>query len=316
MKRVASKDLDALLGTPFAVLDHGYVIPVDYVGNDSSIATSARISYGSGGDPSADARLIRYLMRHRHTSPFEMPSITLRIKMPIFVMRQLVRHRTASLNEVSARYTELPEEFFALKQDEWRTQDDVNKQGSSGSLSLETGRGLSNEQLSHQESAYEVYRDRLKAGVAREIARVDLPLSTYTEVIWKMDLHNLFHFLGLRSDPHAQKEIREFAAVIATIVEYWCPVAFRAWVDYQFKAIRLSVFEQAILGQLVVGDKESVQTSLEMWTSSGRTSLSELKEFSVKLGGMGLFPDSSAGVEAFWEYLGANLTKRVPRARS
>ena len=231
----------------YEVLDHGEIQLVDYMGSDEAIERAARVSY-SGGDESrkkSDRRgLIRYLMRHRHTSPFEMAELVFRVKCPIYVQRQWIRHRTASVNEISGRYSELPNEYH--EQSEWRAQSSSNKQGSEGSveeyepLRFATSAG-SWEWLGTTESAaFDEYRNRLDAGVAREQARTCLPLSTYTEFVWKINLHNLLHFLSLRLDSHAQQEIREYAQHIAGIVEKAFPLTWEAFKDYRLDAITLS----------------------------------------------------------------------------
>ena len=210
VSKIIVPELDVILGKPFPVLDDGFVRVVDYMGGDSSIVQAARVSYREGTKKvSEDRGLIRYLMRHRHTTPFEMCEIKFHVKVPMDTWRQWIRHRTANVNEYSTRYSVAIDRTQKTAQDEWRFQSGSNKQGSGGFLPPEDGALLSLEEDQLQREARRVYRDRLDKKVAREQARKDLPLSTYTEAYWKIDLHNLLHFLSLRMDSHAQKEIRD-----------------------------------------------------------------------------------------------------------
>lgn len=239
--RATVPGIDAILGYPYAVLDDGFVRVIDYMGNDAAIVQAARISYGAGTKTSQDDRgLIRYLMRMRHTSPFEQAEIKLHVRVPMDTWRQWVRHRSASLNEYSTRYSEAIDSMQGTDDHYWRTQASNNKQGSAGFLPSDVGALLSKEERDLQAYASNVYKRRLEAGVAREQARKDLPLSTYTEAYWKIDLHNLLHFLKLRLDPHAQLEIRTYAEVIATVVKQWCPLTWEAFEDYSLNSIQLS----------------------------------------------------------------------------
>lgn len=199
--------LDALLGHRWPVGNKGFVELWDYMGNERSIAQAARTSYRSEGKTADDdVRLVRRLLADRHTSPFEMCELKVKIKCPIYVARQWVRHRTASMNEASGRYTEIADDFEQIAPDAWRMQSKTNKQGSEGTITAEElCAEFSSTQLRLHEDAYALYQARIVAGVAREQARVDLPLSTYTEFVWKIDVHNLLHFLALRMDGHAQK---------------------------------------------------------------------------------------------------------------
>lgn len=233
--------LDELIGHEFKVLDRGFVRVIDYMGNDAAIVQAARVSYGAGTKtPSDDVALIRYLMRARHTSPFECCELKLHVKAPIFVARQWVRHRTANWSEYSARYSEVvAEESYVPSEDDVREQSATNKQGRGKQIRDAAAAIEAMEQASDE--AYGVYRwlkDDLK--VARELARAVLPLSTYTEWYWKIDLHNLLHFLTLRCDSHAQLEIRRYADQIADIVKLWVPATYQAWVDYRRDAVTLS----------------------------------------------------------------------------
>jgi thymidylate synthase, flavin-dependent len=227
-----------------SVHDHGFVRLVDTMGDDDAIVQAARVSYGEGTETkSSTESLIRYLMRHRHTSPFEMCEIKLHIKCPIFIARQWVRHRTASMNEVSGRYSVLPEEMYLPEPEYLQPQSDSNKQGRSGYFSEDEARAILEEMDGVTSDAYESYTELLGSNLSRELARIVLPLSTYTEFYWKIDLHNLLHFLRLRLDEHAQKEIRDYAVAIAEIVTEWVPITWTAFEDYVLNAYTLSAGE-------------------------------------------------------------------------
>jgi len=227
---------------------HGYVILRDVMGSDSDIANSARISYDYQG-PSKDRALLRYLMRHKHTSPFEMAELKFEIKMPIFVARQWIRHRTANVNEVSARYTQLPDEMFIPSV--LSIQSTANKQGREEELDEAESKRLILDIMKHDDRSYICYQRLLDMGVTRELARGVLPLNIYTKMIWKMDLHNLMHFLKLRLDPHAQKEIRMYAEVIEKLVALKFPISYEAFVDYSKESYTLSRMERDVLRELI-----------------------------------------------------------------
>ena len=213
------------------VLDKGFVRLIDTMGTDSSIVQAARISYGRGTKtPEEDRKLIHYLMRNRHTSPFEMCEIKLHCKMPIFVARQWIRHRTASVNEYSARYSKLSDEFYIPEH--LYSQDTVNKQGS-GKVIIANEDQLLEKITQHCKEAYNIYEELLENGVSRELARMVLPVNYYTEWYWKIDLHNLLNFLRLRTDSHAQGEIQDYANAIAQIVQSWVPVVYEAYLEYK-----------------------------------------------------------------------------------
>ncbi len=242
--------LDYKLGDRLAVHDHGYVTLQEVMGSDEIIVDSARISYDHRGK-SEDRGLIRYLLRNRHTSPFEMGVLRFEVKMPIFVARQWIRHRTASLNEMSARYTELPNEMFVPKVVAVQSQE--NKQGrvihpDYGGTNHDALRNIITRANMRAYSAYETLLD---AGVARELARGVLPVNIYTKFVWKMDLHNLMHFLDLRLDPHAQKEIRDYAEVIEKLVALYFPISHEAFVDYVRDAYTCSRMEVEFLRKLI-----------------------------------------------------------------
>jgi thymidylate synthase (FAD) len=263
--RLSVPAMDALLGKRFVVLDDGFVRVVDYMGGDASIVQAARVSYGEGTKRiHEDQGLIRYLMRLRHTTPFEMCALKLHIRAPMDVWRQWIRHRTASVNEYSTRYSIAINRAQATPPSAWRSQSKRNRQGSDVPLEDGLGKMLSNRERQLQLLAREVYEERLRLGVAREQARKDLTLSTYTEAYWKIDLHNLLHFLELRMDAHAQEEIREYAATIGEkIVAQWCPIAWRSFVDYRLRALALSGFEVELVGLLSNGDRASAVAALE-----------------------------------------------------
>ena len=254
--RASSPALDSILGETFKVLDDGFVRVVDYMGNDSSIVQAARVSYGDGTKKgSDDEHLIRYLMRHRHTTPFEMYELKLHVRAPMDVWRQWVRHRTASINEYSTRYSIAIDAARSLAPDEWRSQSGTNRQGSGEALPIDVGTALSADERDFHVAARALYEKRLAAGVSREIARKDLPLSTYTEAYWKCNLKNLLHFLALRIPGAAQYEIRVYAELIGReIVSRWVPKAWRAFEDYELGATSLTVPEQAIVRFVAAGD--------------------------------------------------------------
>ncbi len=259
VERPKVEALDSILGKKFAVLDDGFVRLVDYMGSDSSIVQAARVSYGEGTKKvHEDEGLIRYLMRHQHTTPFEMCELKLHVRVPMDCWRQWIRHRTASVNEYSTRYSVAINASQHTRPGAWRVQSQANKQGSAGVLPSDVGERVSKAEKEFLLRAQEIYNDRLEAGVAREQARKDLPLSTYTEAYWKTDLHNLFHFLRLRLDSHAQEEIRSYAKVIAEeIAAHWCPIAWRAFVDYQLEKITLTNREVRLIQLLQSGNTQA-----------------------------------------------------------
>lgn len=254
IQRISVPALDDILGEQIQVLDKGFVRVVDYMGDDSAICQAARQSYGAGTKSvSEDRGLIRYLqsggyeMKVKHSSPFEMCEIKFHIRLPMDAWRQGVRHRTMSVNEYSTRYSEAIDDKQTTKDDEWRSQSSDNKQGSGDFLSEEVGHLLSVSEVEFHELAAKLYRERLDKGVAREQARKDLPLSTYTEAYIKVDLHNLLHFLLLRMDHHAQLEIRSYANVIGDIVAKWVPYTWGAFQDYVVNAVTFSAQEMKII---------------------------------------------------------------------
>jgi thymidylate synthase (FAD) len=241
--------LDEILGEPFKVLDDGFVRVVDYMGSDQSIVQAARVSYGAGTKKvSQDRGLIRYLMRHHHSTPFEMCEIKFHVRVPMDAWRQWIRHRTANVNEYSTRYSIAIDQAVKTLPGEWRFQSTSNKQGSDGFLDPKLGNELSGEEEKLHKDIWEIYNSRIEKGVAREQARKDLPLSTYTEAYWKIDLHNLLHFLRLRMDKHAQLEIRNYAQTIGNeIVKRWVPLAWEAFEDYRMNSKSFSGQEVELL---------------------------------------------------------------------
>jgi len=249
MARVVNPKADELLGKEFKVLNHGFVRLVDYMGGDESIVQAARVSYGKGTKTvSEDRTLIRYLMRHQHTTPFEMVEFKFHIKLPIFVARQWIRHRTANVNEYSGRYSIMPEEFYVPEESVIKYQNSLNKQGRDNEeVQPEIRKRVLEILLQEQKSSFNGYQEMLEYNIARELARINLPLSLYTQWYWKIDLHNLFHFLKLRMDKHAQYEIRVYAEKMAEIVKVIVPMAYEAFEDYVLNSITFSKNELTLL---------------------------------------------------------------------
>jgi thymidylate synthase (FAD) len=295
LTRTAAPELDAVLGHPFPVLDQGFIRVVDYMGTDSSIVQAARVSYGAGTKRVREDRgLIRYLMRHQHTTPFEMCEIKLHVKVPMDTWRQWIRHRTASVNEYSTRYSIAIDEAQRTIGDEWRAQSASNRQGSEGYVDPALTARLAGREEELHELARKVYEERLELGVAREQARKDLPLSTYTEAYWKTNLHNLLHFLHLRMDAHAQLEIREYARTIGEeVVSRWCPVAWEAFLDYRVNSVSFTDPELACLTPFMAGDREgalgaALDRGLLRERKGERVPTREGVEFAEKLARFGL----------------------------
>lgn len=311
-RRATVPAVEEILYQALPVLDHGFVRVVDYMGDDAAIVQAARVSYGRGTKRTRDDQgLINYLMRNAHTSPFEMCEIKLHVKLPIFVARQWIRHRMANVNEYSARYSVLDREFYVPEGDQLATQSSTNNQGrgqvSAGeqltlgtdptpqaasqpsprrrttrerSAEAQRARATQEETQSVQESMradanwlFKVYEQLIDDGFAREVARIGLPLSTYTQWYWKTDLHNLLHFLALRGDAHAQWEIQEYARVILDVVERWVPLTANAFHRYRIGGARLSAEGLAVAKRILAGE-EIDHTTLEMSPREWR----ELKE--------------------------------------
>jgi thymidylate synthase (FAD) len=291
--------LDEILGVPFKVLDDGFVRVVDYMGSDQSIVQAARVSYGSGTKKvRQDRGLIRYLLRNHHTSPLEMCEIKLHIRVPMDCWRQWIRHRTANINEYSTRYSIAIDGAQTTAPGEWRIQSKSNMQGSEGFIEYNGGLELTGQEKKFQDLAREIYNKRIELGVAREQARKDLPLSTYTEAYWKIDLHNLLHFLELRMDDHAQLEIRKYSETIYNeIVKRWTPIVWEAFEDYRINSLTFSRLELNVLNLLFAGKKEEALAAAESFEWLERREDGTLKqnverlEFEGKLSKMNIpFP--------------------------
>jgi len=252
------KAMDSLIGVEHKVLDHGFVRLVDYMGDDKALVQAARVSYGEGTKtPSDDRSLIRYMMRHGHTSPFEQCEIKFHIKLPIFVARQWMRHRMASYNEISGRYSVIKDEFYSPDVERFTKQSADNKQGSSNEI-IDGAFDFRGDRYIRSSGAFSAYQREIEFGLSREVARTELPLSTYTEFYFKIDLHNLFNFLRQRMDSHAQWEIQQYANQIAELVKQWVPMAWDAFVDYRLEAVTLSRMEFEVLREYIYTVKDDL----------------------------------------------------------
>lgn len=251
---------EEILDKEFQVLDKGFVRMVDYYGSDSRIVQAARVSYGEGTKTvSQDGALIDYLLRHQHTSPFEQVVFTFHLKMPIFVARQWVRHRMGRMNEVSGRYSIMKDEFYVPENSCISKQSTNNKQGRGEVFEEQQAKEFQAEFIEGQQKAYEVYKGMVEKGIAREIARINLPLALYTEFYWQMDLHNLFHFLKLRLDSHAQYEIRLYAKKILEIIKTVCPMAVSSFENTMEKAVSFNGEEMEALRKVLNGEENPIQ---------------------------------------------------------
>ena len=251
-KRPTIPAAEEILGGYFPVLDHGFVSLVDYMGSDEDVERAARVSYGFGTRKrSATRGLIRYLRRHRHTTPSEMVEFKFHCAMPMFIARQWIRHRTASVNEYSGRYSLMPLLFYEPELEQFSLQSQANRQGRGDGASREVWKDAVSRWGRLRTDSSETYEWLLGEDVARELARIDLPLSTYTQWYWKIDLHNLLHFLSLRAAPHAQWEIREYAAVMAGMVKRVAPLSHEAWIDYDLCGAAMSRGELDVIGRLL-----------------------------------------------------------------
>ena len=273
--RITSSSLERILYKQFKVLDSGFIRVMDYMGDDTAIIQSARVSYGEGTKKvSNDKGLIRYLMKNWHTTPFEMCEIKLHIKLPIFIARQWIRHRTANVNEYSARYSILDKEFYIPKPQHMSSQSTTNKQGRGSNLSKKDTERFLKILKDDAERNYKHYEDMLnenqsgeiknddKTGLSRELARINLTLNTYTQWYWKIDLHNLLHFLYLRDDPHAQYEIQAYAEIILNkIVKRWVPFTYSAFKEFQLESYNLSKTAIEIIKKRLQGKKISYEKS-------------------------------------------------------
>jgi thymidylate synthase (FAD) len=275
-RRATSPALEKLLYTPIPVLDHGFIRVIDYMGDDAAIVQAARVSYGRGTKKvNEDKGLINYLMRHWHSTPFEMCEIKFHIKLPIFVARQWIRHRTANVNEYSARYSVMDKEFYIPDPTQLAPQSKANHQGRGSENTLtpaESARVLqilkedSEQVYGHYEELMNADRegntlDEEKSGIARELARMNLTLNYYTQWYWKIDLHNLMHFLMLRADPHAQYEIRVYADAMIDILRAWVPFAYDAFVEHRLHGARFSRTGLAVLKRMLAGEQVTQESS-------------------------------------------------------
>ena len=288
-KRPTVEAAEEILGGYFPALDHGFVALVDYMGTDEDVERAARVSYGAGTRKVSLTRgLIRYLRRHRHTTPSEMVEFKFHCAMPMFIARQWVRHRSASINEYSGRYSLMPLLFYMPDEEHFALQSQSNKQGREQVASKEVYNSAVERWERIRSDAGEGYAWMIGEDIAREIARIDLPLSTYTQWYWKIDLHNLLHFLSLRADPHAQWEIRVFANIIAGMVKRVAPLSFEAWIDYDLLGQSMSRAELSVLAELLDADGSSVATRSGVSFSSEKLkeiglSGREIEEFLTKL---------------------------------
>ena len=258
--------LEEILFEPIPVLDHGFVRVIDYMGDDAAVVQAARVSYGKGTKKiSDDAGLINYLLRHRHTTPFEMCEIKYHVKLPIFVARQWIRHRTANVNEYSARYSVLDREFYVPEEDHLAAQSSSNRQGRGNTLLGKEAKRVLDILREDAQMTYDHYIEMLneseegniidvsKEGLARELARMNLTLSTYTQWYWKTDLHNLLNFLSLRADMHAQYEIRVYADAMMETLRRWCPITFQSFSDHRVEGVTLSGKAIKVVRKLISG---------------------------------------------------------------
>ena len=273
-KRVTAPELEKILYQAIPVLDHGFIRVVDYMGDDSSVVQAARVSYGKGTKKvSTDAGLIKYLMRHWHSTPFEMCEIKYHVKLPIFIARQWIRHRTANVNEYSARYSILDKEFYLPSTENLAAQSQINRQGRGDVLEGEQAKKVLDILKSDAERTYENYEtilnerydgsviDKNKIGLARELSRMNLTLNTYTQWYWKTDLLNLMNFLRLRADDHAQYEIRAYAEAMLEILKKWVPITYEAFMDYRVGGTEVSAKGKEVIKKLIQGEDIDIEQS-------------------------------------------------------
>ena len=273
-KRVTSPELEKILYEALPVLDHGFVRVIDYMGDDTSIVQSARVSYGKGTKKvSTDEGLIKYLMRHWHSTPFEMCEIKYHVKLPIFIARQWIRHRTANVNEYSARYSILDKEFYIPNKEQLSAQSTINRQGRGDLITGEQAEEVLKILKDDATRSYENYEkmlnekfdgtviDKNKSGLARELARMNLTLNSYTQWYWKTDLLNLLNFLFLRADSHAQYEIRVYAEKMLETVRKWVPITYASFLDYRVGAVSVSAKGKLVLQKMIKGEKCDIENS-------------------------------------------------------
>lgn len=273
--RATVEAMEDILYKPIKVLDHGFIRVVDYMGDDSAIVQSARVSYGAGTKKiNLDRGLIQYLIRHKHTTPFEMCEIKFHIKLPMFIARQWIRHRTANVNEYSARYSILGKDFYLPERDQLAVQSSTNRQGrdaetlndDEAARTLEILKSDALQCYAHYEEMLNEDMegnivDELRAKLARELARMNLPVNFYTEWYWKIDLHNLLHFLHLRADPHAQYEIRVYAQAMLDVVKKWVPLTYEAFMEYSVNGTNMSNNAMNVIKQMIQGKKVTQEES-------------------------------------------------------
>jgi thymidylate synthase (FAD) len=292
MAHIVVPEAEALLDQPIAVLDKGFVRLVDYLGGDARIVAAARVSYGAGTKTAREDRaLIHYLFRNAHTSPFEQVQLTFHCKLPIFVARQWIRHRTARLNELSGRYSVMRDEFYVPDGARVALQSEENKQGSGDSVTPQYAARVLELLKAEQAALYTDYSGMVEAGVARELARINLPLSLYTEWYWQIDLHNLFHFLRLRLDPHAQYEIRQYAAALAQCAQAVAPLAYEAFEEYELYGARFSKTELRLIRDMLKNAGISPESDLG---ALSKLPAKRREEFARKLWGAG---PAAGGIE-------------------
>ena len=273
-KRVTAPELEKILYDAIPILDHGFIRVVDYMGDDTSIVQAARVSYGKGTKKvSTDSGLIKYLMRHWHSTPFEMCEIKYHIKLPIFIARQWIRHRTANVNEYSARYSILDKEFYLPDSEHLAAQSQINRQGRGDILKGDQAKKVLDLLKNDAEQTYKNYEEMLnerydgtvidegKTGLARELARMNLTLNTYTQWYWKTDLLNLMNFLRLRADHHAQYEIRTYADAMLDTVKKWVPITYEAFMDYRVGGTEISSKGKIVIQKMISGEKISIEES-------------------------------------------------------
>ncbi|MGI4851349.1 MAG: FAD-dependent thymidylate synthase [Janthinobacterium lividum] len=288
-QRATAPALEEILSKPLPVLDHGFVRVIDYMGDDAAIVQAARVSYGKGTKHvQQDRGLIHYLMRHWHTTPFEMCEIKYHIKLPIFVARQWIRHRTANVNEYSARYSVLSKEYYLPAPEHLAVQSDQNRQGRGQVLNPDEAQRVLKILQEDSERVYDHYQEMMneneqgeildptRSGLTRELARLNITLNYYTEWYWKTDLHNLFHFLRLRADPHAQYEIRAYADVMIDTVKRWVPFAYEAFMEHRHHSVQLSRTALSVVQKLLKGEKVTLAES--------GLSAREARELEAKIG--------------------------------
>lgn len=286
VERVNNDYMNSILGHSFPVLDHGMVRIIDYMGDDAAIVQAARVSYGTGTETAkSDRGLIRYLMSHWHSTPFEMVEVKLHVKLPVFVARQWIRHRTANVNEYSARYSILDREFYIPEPEQLAKQSVLNKQGRAEILDPVAAQEVLNLLMQDAHRSYDSYELMMNEdayGLARELARMNLPTNIYTQWYWKTDLHNLLHFLRLRADAHAQYEIRVYAEQICKLIQPWVPHSFEAFEDYRMNAKSFSAQEMNAIRAIFNAQEINMSKNDYEWLQAEGLNPREAREFIAK----------------------------------